>query len=85
MLCLSCSEDGGCGTDKDLQVSACLTRRSAALQAGGVPASIIKNTTQNGEKCAKKALGPAVTLYNTRGEICTSAFLPLPTVTWKLL
>lgn len=44
----------------------------------------LRNTTQSGEKCAKHALRPAVTLFNTLGEICAFAFLPSPTVTWKL-
>lgn len=35
MLYLSSPEDAGCGTDKDLHVSACLFHPSVALETGG--------------------------------------------------
>lgn len=86
MLYLSSPED--CGKDKDLHVSACPFRCSVAMETGGVgvgiggdPASTIRNTTQSGESCAKHALRPAVTLFNTRVKYASLHFPPSPTVT----
>lgn len=50
MLYLSCSEDEGCGTDKDLQVCACSLQ---VRREGTDPVTAIRNTTQSGVKCAK--------------------------------
>ena len=82
MLYLSSPED--CGKDKDLHVSACLSPllcgygdwwgRGGGGGVGVDPASTIRNTTQSGESCAKHALGPAVTLFNTRVKYVPFAF-----------